>query len=76
MAVQPEQAVRRAARTEKVRLGQILIQQKRITEEQLNAALEEQKQVGRRLGRVLIASLPRSTSRKPLPASSTGLSSS
>jgi MSHA biogenesis protein MshE len=54
MAVQPEQAVRRAARSEKVRLGQILIQQKRITEEQLNVALEEQKQLGRRLGRVLI----------------------
>ena len=54
MAVQPEQAVRRAARSEKLRLGQILVQQKRITEEQLNAALEEQKQVGRRLGRVLI----------------------
>jgi MSHA biogenesis protein MshE len=52
--VQPEQAVRRAARSEKVRLGQILIQQKRITEEQLNVALEEQKQLGRRLGRVLI----------------------
>ncbi len=54
MAVQPEQVVRRAARSEKIRLGQILVQQKRITEEQLNAALEEQKQVGRRLGRVLI----------------------
>ena len=54
MAVQPEQAVRRAARSEKIRLGQILVQQGRITEEQLNAALEEQKQLGRRLGRVLI----------------------
>jgi MSHA biogenesis protein MshE len=54
MAVQPEQAVRRAARSEKIRLGQILVQQKRITEEQLNVALEEQKQLGRRLGRVLV----------------------
>jgi MSHA biogenesis protein MshE len=54
MAVQPEQAVRRAARSEKLRLGQILIQQKRITEEQLSAVLEEQKRLGRRLGRVLV----------------------
>ena len=54
MAVQPEQMVRRSARTEKVRIGQILIQQKRITEEQLNVALEEQKQLGRRIGRILI----------------------
>jgi MSHA biogenesis protein MshE len=54
MAVQPEQAVRRAARSEKLRLGQILVQQKRITEEQLSAVLEEQKRLGRRLGRVLV----------------------
>jgi len=53
MALQPDQTVRRAARAEKLRLGQILIQQKRLTEEQLNTALEEQKQLGRRLGRVL-----------------------
>jgi len=54
MAVQPEQAIRRSARTEKLRLGQILVQQNRITEQQLNIALEEQKQLGRRIGRVLV----------------------
>ena len=54
MAVTPEQAVRRSARTEKLRLGQILVQQNRITEAQLNTALEEQKQLGRRIGRVLV----------------------
>ena len=53
MALQPDQAVRRAARPEKLRLGQILVQQKRLTEEQLKAALDEQKLLGRRLGRVL-----------------------
>jgi MSHA biogenesis protein MshE len=53
MALQPDQTVRRAARPEKLRLGQILVQQKRITEEQLQTALAEQKQLGRRLGRVL-----------------------
>jgi MSHA biogenesis protein MshE len=52
MALQPESTERRAARAEK-RLGQILIQQKLLTEEQLKNALEEQKQLGRRLGRVL-----------------------
>ncbi len=41
------------ARPEKVRLGEILIQQKLLTEEQLKAALEEGKKNGRRLGRVL-----------------------
>ncbi len=53
MALQPDQAVRRAARPEKLRLGKILVQQKRLTEEQLKAALDEQKLLGRRLGRVL-----------------------
>ena len=41
-------------RPEKVRLGEILIQQKLLTEEQLKSALEEQKKSGRRLGRVVI----------------------
>ena len=53
MALQPEQSERRTARAEKLRLGQILIQQKLLTEEQLRSALQEQKQLGRRLGRVL-----------------------
>ncbi len=38
----------------KVRLGDLLVQQKLISDEQLNAALAEQKQTGHKLGRVLI----------------------
>jgi len=41
-------------RPEKFRLGEILVQQKLLTEEQLKLALEEQKKSGRRLGRVVI----------------------
>jgi len=41
-------------RPEKVRLGEILVQQKLLSEEQLKAALEEGKKSGRRLGRVVI----------------------
>jgi len=41
-------------RPEKIRLGEILIQQKLLTEEQLKSALDEQKKSGRRLGRVVI----------------------
>ena len=41
-------------RPEKVRLGEILVQQKLLSEEQLKAALEEQKKSSRRLGRVVI----------------------
>src|SRR5688572_2297251 len=41
-------------RPEKVRLGEILIQQKLLTEERLKLALDEQKKSGRRLGRVVI----------------------
>jgi len=44
----------RKGRPEKVRLGEILLQQKLLTEEQLRTALEEQKKSGRRLGRVVI----------------------
>ena len=42
------------ARPEKVRLGEILLQQGLLTEEQLRQSLEEQKRTGRRLGRVFI----------------------
>lgn len=41
-------------RPEKIRLGEILVQQKLLSEDQLKAALEEQKKTGRRLGRVFI----------------------
>jgi MSHA biogenesis protein MshE len=41
-------------RPEKIRLGDTLIAQKTITQEQLKSALEQQKKSGRRLGRVLI----------------------
>ncbi len=41
-------------RPEKIRLGEILVQQKLLTEAQLNNALDEQKKTGRRLGRVFI----------------------
>jgi MSHA biogenesis protein MshE len=41
-------------RPEKIRLGEILVQQKLLTEEQLKNALDEQKKSGRRLGRVVI----------------------
>ena len=42
------------ARPEKIRLGEILVQQKLITEEQLHFALAEQKRTGRKLGRVFV----------------------
>ncbi|HSY29808.1 MAG TPA: MSHA biogenesis protein MshE, partial [Burkholderiaceae bacterium] len=42
------------ARPEKVRLGEILVQQKLLSEEQLVFALGEQKRTGRKLGRVFI----------------------
>ena len=41
------------ARPEKIRLGDLLIEQKLITQEQLQFALDEQKRNGRKLGRVL-----------------------
>jgi MSHA biogenesis protein MshE len=43
-------------RPEKIRLGEILIQQKLLSDEQLTKALEEQKRSGRKLGRVFIES--------------------
>jgi MSHA biogenesis protein MshE len=44
------------ARPEKVRLGEILVQQKLLSEEQLNQALADQKRSGRKLGRVFVES--------------------
>jgi MSHA biogenesis protein MshE len=42
------------ARPEKVRLGDLLVQQKLISEEQLKFVLEQQKRSGRKLGRLLV----------------------
>ena len=44
------------ARPEKIRLGEVLIQQKLLSEEQLNQALADQKRSGRKLGRVFVES--------------------
>lgn len=44
------------ARPEKIRLGDMLVQQDLITGEQLKFALDEQKRSGRKLGRVLVDS--------------------
>ena len=41
-------------RPEKVRLGEILLQQQLLTEQQLQDALAEQKRSGRKLGRVFV----------------------
>ena len=43
-----------AARPQRLRLGEVLVAQKLISQEQLRVALEEQKRSGRRLGRVLV----------------------
>ena len=51
---QKERAATFMGRPEKIRLGEILLQQKLLTEEQLKAALEEQKRSGRKLGRIFI----------------------
>jgi MSHA biogenesis protein MshE len=42
------------ARPEKVRLGELLIQQSLLSPEQLNKSLEEQKRTGKKLGRVFV----------------------
>jgi MSHA biogenesis protein MshE len=42
------------ARPEKVRLGEILVSQKFLSQEQLMLALEEQKRTGRKLGRIFV----------------------
>ncbi len=44
------------ARPEKIRLGEVLIQQKLLSEDQLNQALAAQKSTGRKLGRVFVES--------------------
>ena len=44
------------ARPEKVRLGEVLMQQKLLSEEQLGQALADQKRSGRKLGRVFVES--------------------
>ena len=43
-----------AGRPERVRLGDVLVAQKAVSQEQLKMALEEQKRSGRKLGRVLV----------------------
>ncbi|MFA6921987.1 MAG: ATPase, T2SS/T4P/T4SS family [Gallionella sp.] len=43
------------ARPEKVRIGDLLVQQQLISQDQLQLALEEQKRTGRKLGRVLVS---------------------
>jgi len=44
------------ARPEKIRLGEVLVKQNLLTEEQLQQALAEQKKSGRKLGRVFVES--------------------
>jgi len=44
------------ARPEKIRLGDLLIQQNLLTQDQLKLALEEQKLTGRKLGRIFVES--------------------
>jgi MSHA biogenesis protein MshE len=44
------------ARPEKIRLGDLLIQQGLLTDEQLRFSLEEQKRSGRKLGRIVVES--------------------
>lgn len=44
------------ARPEKIRLGEILVQQGLLTPEQLTSALQEQQRTGRKLGRVFVES--------------------
>ena len=43
-----------APRREKLRLGDVLVQQQLISQEQLQQALELQRGIGKRLGRLLI----------------------
>jgi len=45
-----------SARPQKIRMGEMLLQQKLITEEQLQVALRDQKKTGRKLGRVFVES--------------------
>ena len=51
---EPAQLANAVPRREKLRLGDVLVQQNLITTEQLQAALEAQRGTGKRLGRLLI----------------------
>ncbi|MEB0164157.1 MSHA biogenesis protein MshE, partial [Glaciimonas sp. CA11.2] len=42
------------ARPEKIRLGEILLQQKLLSQEQLQLGLSEQQRTGRKLGRIFV----------------------
>jgi MSHA biogenesis protein MshE len=46
--------VRASGRPQRVRIGDVLVSQKAVSQEQLRLALEEQKRSGRKLGRVLV----------------------
>jgi MSHA biogenesis protein MshE len=46
--------VRASGRPQRARLGDVLVAQKAVSQEQLKLALEEQKRSGRKLGRVLV----------------------
>ena len=50
----PSGSVRASGRPQRVRLGDVLVAQKAISQDQLRLALEEQKRSGRKLGRVLV----------------------
>ena len=52
MAISP--SVRTVGRPQRVRLGEVLVSQKAVSQEQLRLGLEEQKRSGRKLGRVLV----------------------
>ena len=54
MASTGPSAAASAARPQRLRLGEVLVAQKLVSQEQLRIALEEQKRSGRRLGRVLV----------------------
>ncbi|HEV3011200.1 MAG TPA: ATPase, T2SS/T4P/T4SS family [Burkholderiales bacterium] len=47
-------SARTAGRPQRVRLGDVLVSQKAVSQEQLKLGLEEQKRSGRKLGRVLV----------------------
>ena len=46
--------VRSAGRPQRIRLGEVLVAQKAVSQEQLRLGLDEQKRSGRKLGRVLV----------------------
>jgi MSHA biogenesis protein MshE len=47
-------SARAAGRPQRIRLGDVLVSQKAVSQEQLKLGLEEQKRSGRKLGRVLV----------------------